>query len=138
MKKLMGLFLSGVAVVALSGCGGGSDDSGDGGGSGPNTYAEVHVLDLDDGYIIDGHNLAGQEVTFEYCNGKYEYYSGPDHWYGHFGINADRINMWDDTPTGGSYTIDTGNNLLEVGIEYYIFDQNDEIIVDQITEDLRC
>ena len=140
MKILMSLFLSGVAIIALNGCGGGGSggSGGSGGGVGPNTYTDVHVLDLDDGYIIDGHNLAGQDVTLEYCKGNYDYYSGPDHWYGHFSIKNDRINMFDDTPTGGSYTIDTVNDLLEVDEEYYIFDQNDEIIIEQITEDLNC
>lgn len=133
MKKFMGLVLAGVAVFALSGCDTGSD-----GGSGSATYPDVHVLDLDDGYIIDGRNEAGEYVTFEFCHGNYDYYSGPGHWYGHFSINGDRINMFDDTPTGGSYRIDTLNNLLEVGIKYYIDFQNDEIIVEQITEDLSC
>jgi len=141
MNKIISVLLSGVATIALSGCGGGSDgDSGGdtGGGSGPETFLSVDVLGLDQGFIIDGHNESGEDVTLEYCNGSYDYYSGGGHWYGHFNINADRINMFDDSPSGGSYRIDTLNNLLEVDREYSIDFQNDEIIVDQITEDLSC
>lgn len=141
MNKFMSLALSGVTVIVLSGCGGGSDgDSGgdSGGSTGPDTFSAVDVLGLDQGYIIDGYNESGEDVTLEYCNGSYDYYSGSGHWYGHFSINADRINMFDDTPTGGSYRIDTFNNLIEVGEEYSIDFQNDEIIVEQITEDLSC
>ena len=40
MKKLMSLVLSGIAIIALSGCGG-SSDGGSGGGSNPTTPDEV-------------------------------------------------------------------------------------------------
>ena len=141
MKKIVSIVLAATAVVALNGCGGGGSDTppaGGGTGSGPATYLDVDVLDLDNGYIIDGINDAGEYVTLEYCNGEYDYYSGSGHWYGHFSISGDRINMFDDTSTGGSYRIDTYNNLLEVGEWYSIDFQNDEITVEQITEDLNC
>jgi len=140
MKKLIDVLFLGIAVVALNGCGGGaSDNTGDTGGANiPQSFSSVDVIYLQDGFIIDGRNRAGEAVTFEYCRDSYDYYSGPGHWYGHFNINGDRINMFDDTPTGGSYRIDTYNNLLEVGVEYPIDFQNDEIIVEQITEDLSC
>ena len=140
MKKLVSVLVSGVAVVALSGCGGGTDDSigDDGGANFPQSFNSIDVIYLQDGFIIDGHNRAGENVTLQFCRERYDYYSGPGYWYGHFNINGDRINMFDDTPTGGSYRIDTYNNFLEVGIEYPIDFQNDEIIVDQITEDLSC
>jgi len=53
-------------------------------------------------------------------------------------LKGDRINMFDYTPTGGSYRIDTFNNLVEVGERYSIDFHNDEIIVKRITEDLTC
>ncbi len=136
MKRIMSVIISGVAVVVLSGCGGGGGD--DAPPSGPQTFNEVDIFDLDSGYIIDGYNDAGEDVTLEYCKGNYEYYSGSGHWYGHFSISNDRINMFDDTPAGGSYRIDTLNNYLEVGEWYSIDFQNDEITVEQITEDLNC
>ncbi len=137
MKRIMSVIIGGVAVVALSGCGGGSG----GGNNNPPVNQDilsVDIVDLDLGFIIDGQNDAGEDVTLEYCNGNYEYYSGSGHWYGHFSISGDRINMFDDTPTGGSYRIDTLNNYLEVGEWYSIDFQNDEITVDQITEDSNC
>jgi hypothetical protein len=140
-KKLFGLLLLGSMVLALSGCGGGGggDNSpSDGGGQSPQTFSEVDVLDLNNGFIIDGRNDAGEDVTLEYCKGNYEYYSGSGHWYGHFSIKNDRVNMFDDTLTGGSYRIDTINNYFEVGEWYSIDFQNDEITVEQITEDLSC
>ncbi len=138
MRKFVNVMVSGIAILSLSACGGGS--GGDSGGSTnpPQSYNQVDVLDLDIGYIIDGYNEAGQDVSLEYCNGSYDYYSGAGHWYGHYNINGDRINMFDDTATGGSYRIDTLNNLFEVGREYSIDFQNDEIIVENITEDLTC
>ncbi len=141
MKRIMSVIIGGVAVVALSGCGGGGGDNppvSGGGGNNPSVNQDVDILDLDLGFIIDGHNDAGEDVTLEYCNGNYEYYSGSGHWYGHFSISGDRINMFDDTSTGGSYRIDTLNNYLEVGEWYSIDFQNDEITVEQITEDLNC
>jgi hypothetical protein len=39
---------------------------------------------------------------------------------------------------GGSYRIDTAIGLLEVGERYDIFEQFDEIIVEEIIEDLSC
>ena len=137
-KRLLGLLVSGSMVLALNGCGGGSGSGDNGGGQSPQTFSDVNVLDLEQGFIIDGHNNAGESVTLEYCDDNYKYYSGSGYWYGHFNINGDRINMFDDTSTGGSYRIDTLNNLLEVGQYYSIDFQNDEIIVDAITEDLGC
>ncbi len=140
MKKLVTVLFSGIVVIALSGCGGGTGgNAGDEGGANfPQSFDRIDVIYLEEGFIIDGYNGAGETVTLEYCRDRYDYYSGPGHWYGHFNINGDRINMFDDTPTGGSYRIDTYNNLLERGVEYAIDFQNDEIIVEQITEDLSC
>ena len=134
MNQWMSLVVIAIAVFTLSGCGGGSD----GGFDPSNRLTQVDVDALKLGYIIDGYNKAGEDVTLEYCNNNYTYYTGPSSFYGHFTINADRINMFDDTPTGGSYRIDTLNYLLEIGREYSIYVQNDEIIVEQITEDLNC
>jgi len=135
MKKLMSMAFAGVALIALNGCGGGGGD--DTTPIGPESFDSVDVLDLDDGYIIDGVNQAGEDVTLEFCHGEYDYYSGANiHGFGDFNINGDRVNMFDDD--GGSYRIDTFNNLFEVGEEYTIDFQNDEIIVEQITEDISC
>lgn len=139
MKKLVSVLTLGVAMVALNGCGAGTDGSTDNsGGNFPQSFSSVDVSYLQDGFIIDGHNAAGENVTLEYCHNGYHYYSGAGYWYGHFSIKEDRINMFDETPTGGSYRIDTYNYKMEVGVGYSIDFQNDEIIVEQITEDLNC
>jgi hypothetical protein len=143
MKKLLNILVATSAVMALTACGGGGSNGdynggGGGGSTGPESLYAVDVSNLDQGFIIYGSNRAGESVTLKYCGRNYEYASGSGYWYGHFNINGDRINMFDDTPTGGSYRIDTGNYTLEVGVEYFIDFQNDEILVDQITEDLYC
>ena len=142
MRRVANIAVTGVVLLSLVGCGGGSDGSanngGGDGGSYPQSFSSIDVSYLQDGFIIDGYNEAGEEVTLEYCGNRYRYYSGEGYWYGHFSIKEDRINMFDETPTGGSYRIDTYNYHVEVGIEYSIDFQNDEIIVEQITEDLAC
>ncbi len=137
MKKLIGLFLSGVAVIALSGCS--SDSStGDSSTGGDNEISSVDVLDLQDGYQINGYNDAGQDVILEYCDNTYSYFTGPGAFSGTFAIgNTDdeinaRINMFDDD--GGSYRIDTEDGYLRVDEEYDILEQGDEIIVESIVE----
>jgi len=133
MKKIVYTLLLSIAFMVLNGCNSNSD-----GNSSPKTFKGVDVAYLKDGFIVDGRNRAGESVTLEYCNNRYTYYSGTGHWYGHFSIKRDRINMFDETATGGSYRLDTYNNFLEVGVEYSIDFQNDEIIVAQITQDLNC
>jgi len=134
-KQWISVVLSGMAAVVLSGCSGGDESGGD---NLPQRYMEVDVLDLADGFIIHGYNEANEGVSLLFCGHSYEYYSGTGAWYGHFTINNDRINMFDETPTGGSYRIDTVNYLLEVGREYTIDFQNDEIIVEEILKDPGC
>ena len=134
MKKLMSLLLSGVTIIALSGCGGGSDD----GSTTPIEITEVDILKLNEGYQINGVNDALEDVT-EYCANEYDYYRGVDeHFLGTFNIGdigADtdvRINMFDDD--GGTYVIDTDDGHLHVGEIYYIDSVSDEIEVESIVE----
>ncbi len=137
MKKLISLLLSGVTIIALSGCGGGSD----GGGNGSNPPAEitnVDILDLDEGYQINGVNDANEDVTFEYCANEYDYYRDDEHFLGTFNIGdigADtdvRINMFD--VDGGTYVIDTDDGRLNVGEIYDIDFVSDEIEVESIVK----
>ena len=131
MKKLMSLFLSGVAVIALSGCSGGSDDNTP---SGPVTVDAVDIFDLHQGYRISGINSDDDNIDMVYCGEEYDIYPGSEHHSGTFSINdaGDRINMFDDDE--GSYRIDTPNGLLEVDEDYDIKYVDDYILVESITE----
>jgi len=126
MKKLMGLFISGVAVLALSGCSSDSSSTGD------NEISSVDVLDLEDGYQINGYNDANQYVTLEYCANRYDYYRGDnEEFHGTFNINAsDTINMYDN---GASYIIET-DGYLRVNSFYDIYDIADQITIESIVE----
>lgn len=136
MKKLMNLFISGVAVIALSGCGGGSDD---GDINPPSAITEIDILKLNEGYQINGFNYADEEVTLEYCGNEYDYYRADDEEFhgtfniGDIGSDTDvRINMFDDD--GGTYVIDTDDGHLYIDEIYDIDFVNDEIDVESIVE----
>ena len=130
----MSLLLSGIAIIALSGCGSSSSTE----SNPPIEITEVDILNLDEGYQINGVNNADEDVTFEYCANEYDYYRDNDHFLGTFNIGdigADtdvRINMFDDD--GSSYRIDTDNGRLHVGKIYYIDFVSDEIEVESIVK----
>ena len=128
MKKLMGLFISGVAVLALSGCTADSSTGGD------DEISSVNVFYLEDGYQINGYNDAGQDVTFEYCGNRYDYYRGDNEaFHGRFNINENyTINMYDDSDDG-SYIMDT-DGYLRVNSFYDIYDIADQITIESIVE----
>lgn len=145
MQKIIRLCSSAIAVIALSACGGTSSTSNAEEDNIievedilPQSYAFVDVLDLDDGYIAKGQNFSGEEVSLGFCLGSYTYNSADESWYGSYSLNGQRINMFDETDTGGSYRIDTFNSLLEVGEAYTIDFQNDEIIIEEIIDNIAC
>ncbi len=133
MKKLLGLLLSGVAIVALSGCGT-TDGDGDNGGGNPGVITSVDIYNLEQGYRISGVNVDDDDIDVLYCGNNYDLYTGSDHFTGTFNIGDEgyRINMFDDD--GGSYRVDTSNGNLEVDEYYQIKYIDDYIIVESITE----
>jgi hypothetical protein len=96
----------------------------------------VDVYDLDNGYAIEGYNENGDVTIIEYCKGQYTYYRGVESFYGDFNTDGYTINMFD--MDGGSYIVDTDNGLIEVGMNYYIFDINSYIDVDAIVPLVDC
>ena len=118
MNKLKSFLLAGVTILALSGCSGGSSDSdytGDTGGEG-NSYDDVYLLDLEQGYSIKGYSDEEEEVEFIYCNDEYEYYRDSENFFGSFYIKDDEIQMSDEK--GGSYTL-----IVDT------YDSNDESLI---------
>ncbi len=103
MKKFKSLLLVGTVVLfALNGCSGGDDDVGGNGGAG-NTYNDVYLADLEQGYSIKGYSDRDEEVEFRYCNNSYEYYRDNEEFSGTFNIDDDEIEMHDDA--SGTYVL---------------------------------
>ena len=150
MKKMIGLAVGTVAMVALSGCQPlnnagwqGSDHSGG------ESVQSVDIKELENGYIIFGKDyIHNRNVEFDFCGRYYDYYrENASTQSGRFSIgNGDRltesrINMWmNDGHT--SYRIDTEDvnqyGLLEVDSAYKIKFQNEEIYIEKIQKDLDC
>ncbi len=110
-----------LSMVLLNGCGGGSSDGSGSGGGGqqpPSTeYEYIEITNLWEGYEIDGVNNRDEDVTLFYCSdGHYEYYRNNEKFTGSYNVVDDEIQMMDDD--GGSYVLETGNALLEIGEIY--------------------
>jgi len=93
-------------------------------------------MDLDDGYSLEGYSDSGELVILEYCHGTYNYYRDADYFYGDFDTSGLTINMYDSD--GGSYVIDTDDGMINLGVNYYIFDVDSDITVDTIAPLTDC
>ena len=96
----------------------------------------VDLYELDNGYSIEGYTENGDIAIIEYCHGRYTYYRGVELFYGDFTTDGYTINMYDDD--SGSYVIDTDTGVIEVGMNYYIFDINSYIDVEEIIPLTDC
>ena len=130
----MSLVFAGVAVFALSGCGGGSDDNNN--GSDP-TYEDVYLTELNEGYSIKGYSDQNEDVELIYCNNEYTYYRDNDTFTGTFFIDDDEVEMSDDN--GGAYVlvVDTydndGESILNNGETYACPGLGRDLTVDEIS-----
>lgn len=143
MKKTTHLLLALFALFALNACGEVEDElNSDTDNSSITKVNEdtdnfsitsVDILNLDDGYVIDGYNSQDENVRLIYCGTGYDYSRASLSFSGTFNINSTQsiINMFDN---GGSYIINTGNGYLEVGENYDIYDVKYDITVEAIFE----
>jgi len=102
----------------------------------PDDIHSIELYTLDYGYSIIGHNSDGDLVILDYCNGGYDYFRGAESFFGSFNTDGYTINMYDSN--SGSYVIDTDNGIIEVGYNYYIFDINSDINVEEIQQITDC
>ena len=122
MKKIVVGSILVLSMVLVNGCGGGSSDgdgSAGGGGEQPSRseYEYIEITNLWEGYEIDGVNNRNEKITLFYCrDGYYEYYRNNEEFSGSYNVVGAEIQMIDDK--GGSYVLETGNALLEVGEIY--------------------
>ena len=123
MKKFMSILFAGVAVIALSGCGGG--------GSSDSEIYSVDILDLRTGYIVTGINDINDVVELVFCGNNYdEYinYSSTTTDFGTFVVDDKYIDF--SSSLFNNYYIDTtptDYNLL-VGDIYDIYITNNDYI----------
>lgn len=96
----------------------------------PLMIESVDILDLNLGYIIEGYSAYGEFVALEYCRDGYDFYRDEEYFFGSFSSSDFTINMYDSN--GGSYVIDTDDGFLHVGGNYYIFDVDTDITVNNI------
>jgi len=148
MNKLISIALMSSSLFIFSGCGGGSDapvydnppvvvppdnvlpDRPVNPDVDVDVIDSIDIMDLDNGYSLEGYSDNGELVILEYCHGTYNYYRDSDYFYGDFDTNNLTINMYDSD--GGSYVIDTDDGVIDIGVNYYIFDINSDITVDTI------
>jgi hypothetical protein len=96
----------------------------------PPLMESVDILDLYLGYAVEGYSAYGEFVALEYCMDSYDFYRDTEHFFGSFSSSDFTINMYDSD--GGSYVIDSDDGFLHIGGNYYIFDVDTDITVDNI------
>ena len=133
-RLLLALF----AVFALNACGDVEDELN--GDTDNGAINSVNILDLELGYVINGYNLADEDVYLTYCRNTYTYYRLGDTFSGTFSIKTidNRINMTqthkNDKSSSTSYRIDTGNGELELYQNYDLYDIKYDITVTSIIQ----
>jgi len=161
MKKVILVLLSAVAVVAVSGCGGVSTGESDRvvvvnhyevqetGRAETTEYTEevlpateslssVDILDLDDGYTIEGFSSYSNGVVLRFYEGRYSYERSDDEgvvresFSGYFALQNGAIKIYFGDDDGGGYAIETHNGLLEEGYFYDITGVRDDITIASI------
>ena len=115
MKKIIGLALGAVAMVALSGCN--TTGTGNGPINGSNGQrAYIYTTDLEtNGYKISGWDTRSNE-SVDLCFDGYENYvygRGNTYYEGTYSIKDDSDIVFRDTTDGGSYRLYTNGEITE-------------------------
>ena len=105
MKKIIGLAIGVVAMVAVSGCSG----TGTSVGGTPTIVQKVDVEDLGQGYIVDGYDRNNNDVSLYFCDNRFDFEREPsDSFSGTFDIESDLNVLFLQTdPDAGSYRLYT-------------------------------
>ena len=99
---------------------------------------EVDILDLDDGYTVEGFSSYGNGVILRFYEGRYSYERTDDEgvvresFSGYFALQNGAIKIYFGDDDGGGYAIETHNGLLEEGYFYDIIGVRDDMTITTI------
>ena len=102
------------------------------------SLSEVDILDLDDGYTIEGFSDYGNGVVLRFYEGRYSYERTDaegvvrESFDGYFALQNGAIKIYFGDDDGGGYAIETHNGLLEEGYFYDITGVRDDITIASI------
>ncbi len=100
--------------------------------------SEVDILDLDDGYTIEGFSSYGNGVVLRFYEGRYSYERTDEEgvvresFDGYFALQNGAIKIYFGDDDGGGYAIETHSGLLEEGYFYDITGVRDDITIASI------
>lgn len=103
-----------------------------------NDSIKVDILDLDDGYTVEGFSSFGNGVTLRFYEGRYSYERTDEYgvvresFSGYFALHNGAIKIYFGDNDGGGYAIETNNGLLEEGYFYNIIGVRDDITITDI------
>ena len=100
--------------------------------------SEIDILDLDDGYTVEGFSSYGNGVILRFYEGRYSYERTDDEgvvresFSGYFALQNGAIKIYFGDDDGGGYAIETHNGLLEEGYFYDIIGVRDDMTITTI------
>ena len=139
MKRYILTFVTLIATVVLSGCtGAGASGYGDGGSGYSTELTRADIMNLDDGYTIEGSSSYGNGVVLRFYHGRYEYERVDEYgavresFSGYFALQNGAIKIYFGDDDGGGYAIETHNGFLEEGYYYDIIGVRDDITIESV------
>ncbi len=104
----------------------------------PAELSKVDILNLDDGYTVEGFSSYGNGVILRFYEGRYAYDRTDEYgvvwesFSGYFDLQNGAIKIYFGDDDGGGYAIETHNGLLEEGYFYDIIGVRDDITITAI------